>query len=77
MQTQAPRITTLLSALLGASTLAAAQSPAPAPTPTLTPPTFNTSDDIPNPKGFGDAYSLDEIRFGGLALTEEQQVDRW
>ncbi len=77
MQTQAPRITTLLSALLGASTLAAAQTPAPAPTSTLTPPTFNTSDDVPNPKGFGDAYSLDEIRFGGLALTEEQQVDRW
>ena len=76
MQTQATRTTTLLSAfsaaLLGASTLAAAQTPAPAPTPTLTPPTFNTSDDIPNPKGFGDAYSLDEIRFGGLALTEEQ-----
>ena len=77
MQTQVLKTTNLLFALLGMSSLAAAQTPSPGPAPTLAPPTFNTSDDIPSPKGFGDAYSLDEIRFGGMALTEEQQLDRW
>jgi len=76
MQTQA----ILLAALVAAST-AAAQSPAaPAPTPAnpaSAGPSFSLSDDIPNPEGYGDAYSLDEIRFGGQSYTEEQQVARW
>jgi len=63
---------------MGASTLAAAQTPAAQP-PNSTPsaPAFNESDDIPNPKGFADAYSLDEVRIGGAALDETQQIDRW
>jgi len=81
MQTQAPRVL-VLAALAAASTLAAAQSPAPAPAPApgnpaSNGPSFSQSDDIPNPKGFGDAYSLDEIRLGGPAYSEDQQVDRW
>jgi TonB family protein len=75
MQTQA----ILLAALVSASTLAAAQSPAtPTPSnPASAGPSFSLSDDIPNPEGYGDAYSLDEIRFGGKSYTEEQQVARW
>jgi TonB family protein len=75
MQTQA----ILLAALASASTLAAAQSPAtPTPSnPASAGPSFSLSDDIPNPEGYGDAYSLDEIRFGGKSYTEEQQVARW
>lgn len=80
MQTQAPRVL-VLAALAAASTLAAAQSPAPASpapgNPASNGPSFSQSDDIPNPKGFGDAYSLDEIRLGGQVYTEDQQVDRW
>ncbi len=81
MQTQAPRVL-VLAALAAASTLAAAQSPAPAPSPppgnpASNGPSFSQSDDIPNPKGFGDAYSLDEIRLGGQVYTEDQQIDRW
>jgi hypothetical protein len=77
MQTQVTQISKLLLALLGASSLAAAQSPAPAANPAAAGPSFSASDQIPNPKGFGDAYSLDEIRLGGQALSEQQQVDRW
>jgi len=79
MQTQA----ILLVALVAASTTAIAQSPAaPAPAPApVNPasagPAFNLSDDIPNPEGYGDTYSLDEIRYGGKSYTEEQQVARW
>ena len=40
-------------------------------------PSFTASDDIPSPKGFGDAYSLDEIQLGGEPLTEEEQIARW
>jgi len=65
-------------ALMGASTLAAAETPAAQPpTSATTAPAFNGSDDIPNPKGFGDAYSLDEVRIGGEALNETQQIERW
>src|SRR5262245_40056243 len=64
MQTQALRIS-LLSALVAASTLAVAQSPAPAASPASTGPRFSESDEIPSPKGFNDAYTLDEIRIGG------------
>ena len=75
MQTQA----ILLVALAAASTLAVAQAPAAsAPSnPASAGPSFGLSDDIPNPEGYGDAYSLDEIRFGGKSYTEEQQVARW
>jgi TonB family protein len=75
MQTQA----ILLAAFVAASTTAIAQAPAaPAATnPASAGPSFSLSDDIPNPEGYGDAYSLDEIRFGGKSYTEEQQVERW
>jgi TonB family protein len=67
-----------LLALMGASTLAAAETPpAQAPSQTTSAPAFNGSDDIPNPKGFADAYSLDEVRIGGAALDETQQIERW
>src|SRR5215510_13128314 len=75
MQTQAPRVL-VLAALAAASTLAAAQSPAPA-NPAASGPSFSLSDDIPNPKGYGDAYSLNEIRLGGQVYTEDQQIERW
>ena len=78
MQTQASKKLTLILALLGASTLAAAQTAsAPATTPALKPPAFDASDEIPSPQGFNDAYSLDEIRIGGQVFTEEQQIQRW
>ena len=81
MQTQIPKIlnkmTKILCALLGATSLAAAQTPAPPANPAAAGPSFSASDDIPNPKGFADAYSLDEIRLGGQPLDEQQQVDRW
>jgi TonB family protein len=73
----------LLSALLGAVSIAAAQAPAPnappvpAAPPAASAPGFRASDEIPLPKGYDDAYSLDEIRVGGASLTEEQQVMRW
>ena len=67
-----------LFALLGAATLAAAQTPpAQAASTTLPAPKFSKSEDVPNLKGFGDAYSLNEIRIGGPSLTEEEQIDRW
>jgi TonB family protein len=68
-----------LVALGAASTLAVAQAPAAPATsnPAATGPSFALSDEIPNPEGYADAYSLDEIRFGGKSLTEEQQVARW
>jgi TonB family protein len=65
-------------ALLGASTLAAAQTPATQPAnPAAAGPVFNTSDEVPDLKGYGDTYSLDEIRMGGKALEEDEQVTRW
>jgi TonB family protein len=78
----------LLSALMGAVTVAAAQdqlpapaapapAPAPAAAPAVSPVTFSASDEIPLPNGYADAYSLDEVKIGGAALTEEQQVMRW
>jgi len=74
MQTQVIR----LLALMGASTLAAAQTPvAQSPNPAASVPVFNSSDDIPNPKGYSDAYSLDEVRIGGAQLDETQQIERW
>lgn len=75
MQTQA----ILLAALAAASTLAVAQSPAPSvpSNPAAAGPSFALSDEIPNPAGYGDAYSLDEIRFGGKSYSEEEQVARW
>ena len=62
---------------MAASTLAAAQDPAPAANPAAAGPSFSISDQIPSSAGYGDAYSLDEIRLGGAALTEAQQVERW
>jgi len=51
-----------LFALLGAATFAAAQTPpAQAASTTLAAPKFSKSEDVPNLKGFGDAYSLNEI----------------
>jgi len=73
MQTQAPKILTFVAA----STTAIAQAPAAPANPASAGPSFSLSDDIPNPEGYGDAYSLDEIRFGGKSYTEEQQVARW
>jgi TonB family protein len=75
MQTQA----ILLAVLVAASPLAVAQAPAaPAPAnPAAAGPSFGLSDDIPNPEGYGDAYSLDEIRFGGKTYGENEQIARW
>ena len=73
MQTQA----ILLAAFVAASTTAIAQAPAAPANPASAGPSFSLSDDIPNPEGYGDAYSLDEIRFGGKSYTEEEQVARW
>ncbi len=79
MHTQAPRF---LFALLGASALASSLATAqstgnPPAAPIATVPQFNASEDIPAPVGYGDAYSLDEIRIGGEVYTEEQQLARW
>lgn len=78
MQTQAR----LLAVLVAASSFAVAQAPAtpatPAPTnPAAAGPGFGLSDDIPNTQGYGDSYSLDEIRFGGRSYTEDEQLARW
>jgi len=62
--------------LLVVATLAGAQ-PAPAPSAAPDAPAFDASEDVPLPPGFEDSYALDEIRLGGLPLTEQQQVERW
>jgi TonB family protein len=67
----------MLFALMVASTQAAAQDAAPAANPAAAGPSFSSSDHIPSSAGYGDAYSLDEIKLGGAALTEDQQVERW
>jgi len=67
----------MLFALAAASTLAAAQDVAPAANPAAAGPSFTSSDQIPSSAGYGDAYSMDEIKLGGVMLTEEQQVERW
>ena len=83
MQTQALLIA--LVALAAASTPASAQTAA-AASPNAVPPTataassgpgFTLSDEIPAPRGFTDAYLLDEIKLGGELLTEDQQLQRW
>jgi TonB family protein len=59
---------------------AAAQSipaTATAPAPASAGPGFAASDTLPESPGYGDAYALYEIRVGGQALTEEQQIARW
>jgi TonB family protein len=74
MQSQA----IILFALLGASPLAAAQTPpAQGASTAAAGPRFSKSEEAPNLKGFGDAYSLNEIRIGGQAMTEEEQFARW
>lgn len=61
-----------------AVTLASAQEgAAPAANPAAAGPSFSISDEIPQSAGMADAYSLDEIRLGGAAISEEQQVERW
>src|SRR6185295_17536868 len=86
MQTQAVLITPLLVtlvALAGASTSAVAQGQAPAPgaapPPATAPagPGFTASEDVPSPRGFTDAYLLDEIKLGGEVLNEDEQLARW
>lgn len=74
----------LAAAAVVASTAAAQSNPAPAaPTPAATAapahatPSFAASDTLPESLGYGDAYALYEIRVGGQALSEEQQVARW
>jgi TonB family protein len=75
MHTQAPKF---LLALLGASALAATVSATQVLDNSIASvPHFNGSDEIPAPLGHGDAYSLDEIRFGGEVYTEDQQLARW
>ena len=79
MRTHAPKIRMSLAILIALSSLAVAQAPAPAPeaNPAAAGPSFRESEQIPDLKGYGDAYSLDEIRIGGASLTEEQQTARW
>ena len=67
----------LLAALAAASTLAVAQAPAPSTNPASSGPSFRESEDIPDLKGYNDAYAFDEIKIGGKPLTEDQQVVRW
>src|SRR5262245_54977704 len=77
MHTQPMKTPTLL-ALLCASAFATQVSATPALDNSVAKvPHFDSSDEIPSPPGYGDAYSLDEIRLGGQVLTEEQQVARW
>jgi TonB family protein len=73
MRTQAP----LVAALAAASTLAIAQTPAPSANPASSGPSFRESEEIPDLKGYNDAYTFDEIKVGGKTLTEDQQVARW
>jgi TonB family protein len=73
MRTQAP----LFAALAAASTLAVAQTPAPSSNPATAGPSFRESEEVPDLKGYNDAYAFDEIRIGGKALAEDQQIARW
>ena len=73
MRTQAP----LFAALVAASALAVAQAPAPSTNPASAGPSFSESEEIPDLKGYNDAYTFDEIKVGGKSLTEDQQVTRW
>ncbi|HET9865120.1 MAG TPA: TonB family protein [Steroidobacteraceae bacterium] len=79
MQTQAVKILMSLAGLIGASVPAVAQAPSPAPAanPASEGPSFRESDQVPDLAGYGDAYSLNEIRIGGTTLSEAQQVSRW
>ena len=72
----------LLAAALVATTAAAQSNPQAAPAaanaaPGSAGPSFSASDTLPESLGYGDAYALYEIRVGGQALSEEQQVNRW
>ncbi|HET7812137.1 MAG TPA: energy transducer TonB [Steroidobacteraceae bacterium] len=83
MQTQVVLISLLI--LAGATTSASAQDSAAAPPNAVPPaaaaaasgPGFTLSDEIPSPRGFTDAYLLDEIKLGGEVLSEEDQLARW
>jgi len=83
MQTQAVLLTLVV--LAGAATSASAQNPAatsPNAVPSTIPaasngPGFTLSDEVPSPRGFTDAYLLDEIKLGGEVLSEEDQLARW
>lgn len=76
MQTQA-LLKTLL-ALVGATSVAAAQTPAAPPAnPAAAGPSFTASEEVPSPRGFTDAYLLDEIKLGGDVLNEDEQLTRW
>jgi TonB family protein len=69
----------LLSVLTAAS--ATAQAPAPAPAPAAptgaATPQFDASDEVPLTPGYEDAFALYEMKVGGKALSEADQVTRW
>jgi TonB family protein len=65
--------------LLGVLTAASAtaqNTPPPAPSGATTP-KFDASDEVPETPGYEDAFALYEIKVGGKALSEAEQVTRW
>jgi TonB family protein len=72
-------LTLLFAAAVVTSTAAAQSNPATpaAATPASAGPSFAISDTLPNSLGYDDAFALYELRFGGEAISEEQQVARW
>jgi len=72
---------TLALVLAALAAAAAAEPPAvqpAAPVPAAAPtPQFTASDIVPERAGFDDAFALYEIKLGGEALSEADQVTRW
>jgi TonB family protein len=68
-------LTLLLAAAVVTSTAAAQTNSAAAPGSAG--PSFASSDTLPDSLGYDDAFALYEIRIGGEAITEEQQLARW
>jgi TonB family protein len=65
-------------AALGVTALAAAQSTnlPPAP-PAASTPSFTLSEQVPDLRGFDDAFALYEVRVGGQPMAADEQLNRW
>jgi len=68
----------ILAAAAGAAEPPATPVATPAATPgAVTPPQFNTSDEVPELPGIEDAFALYEVKVGGQPMSEAEQVERW
>jgi TonB family protein len=73
MQTFASLISTALCILV----LTPSEAATPAASAAPDGPRFAASDEIPDSKGYDDAYALYEVKLGGVPITEAEQLTRW